>query len=355
MDIILDKLRDIEIRYRELEGQLSDPQVVSKQGMYQKFAKEHADLTRLVETIRQYEKIKVRIDENTGLLQENDEELQAMIKEEMPQLQQEKIELEETIRILLLPKDPNDDKNVFLEIRAGTGGDEAGLFVGDLFRMYARYAESQGWRVEVVSSSPSGGVGGFKEIIAQIDGKGAYSRLKYESGVHRVQRVPVTEAQGRIHTSAVTVAIMPEAEEVELNIDPNELRVDVYRSTGHGGQSVNTTDSAVRITHLPTGLVVTCQDEKSQLKNKVKAMKVLRARLLDAMVQKQNAEQAQARKSQVGSGDRSERIRTYNFPQGRITDHRINLTRYDLDSFINGNIGAMLDALSSHHQAELLK
>ena len=355
MDIILDKLRDIEIRYRELEGQLSDPQVVSKQGMYQKFAKEHADLTQLVETIRQYEKIKARIDENTGLLRENDEELQAMIKEEMPQLQQEKIELEETIRILLLPKDPNDDKNVFLEIRAGTGGDEAGLFVGDLFRMYARYAESQGWRVEVVSSSPSGGIGGFKEIIAQIDGKGAYSRLKYESGVHRVQRVPVTEAQGRIHTSAVTVAIMPEAEEVELNIDPNELRVDVYRSTGHGGQSVNTTDSAVRITHLPTGLVVTCQDEKSQLKNKVKAMKVLRARLLDAMVQKQNAEQAQARKSQVGSGDRSERIRTYNFPQGRITDHRINLTRYDLDSFINGNIGAMLDALSSHHQAELLK
>jgi len=355
MDIILDKLRDIEIRYRELEGQLSDPQVVSKQGMYQKFAKEHADLTQLVETIRKYEKIKARIDENTGLLQENDEELQAMIKEEMPQLQQEKIELEETIRILLLPKDPNDDKNVFLEIRAGTGGDEAGLFVGDLFRMYARYAESQGWRVEVVSSSPSGGVGGFKEIIAQIDGKGAYSRLKYESGVHRVQRVPVTEAQGRIHTSAVTVAIMPEAEEVELNIDPNELRIDVYRSTGHGGQSVNTTDSAVRITHLPTGLVVTCQDEKSQLKNKVKAMKVLRARLLDAMVQKQNAEQAQVRKSQVGSGDRSERIRTYNFPQGRITDHRINLTRYDLDSFINGNIGAMLDALSSHHQAELLK
>ena len=354
MDILLDKLRDIEIRYRELEVQLSDPKVVSKQGLYQKFAKEHSDLTELVETIRQYEKVKVRIDEYSDMLKENDEELQAMVKEEMPQLQQEKIELEEKIRVLLIPKDPNDDKNVFLEIRAGTGGDEAGLFAGDLFRMYAKYAESQGWRVEVVSSS-SAGVGGFKEIIAQIDGKAAFSRLKYESGVHRVQRVPVTEAQGRIHTSAVTVAIMPEAEEVEINIDPNELRVDVYRSTGNGGQSVNTTDSAVRITHLPTGLVVTCQDEKSQLKNKNKAMKVLRARLLDAEVQRQNAEQAQARKSQVGSGDRSERIRTYNFPQGRITDHRINLTRYDLDNFINGNIGAMLDALSSHYQAESLK
>jgi peptide chain release factor 1 len=355
MDIILDKLRDIEIRYRELEGQLSDPKVVSKQGIYQKFAKEHADLTELVETIRQYEKIRARIDEYSGLLKDDDEELQAMVKEEMPQLQQEKIELEEKIKFLLLPKDPNDYKNVFLEIRAGTGGDEAGLFAGDLFRMYAKYAESQGWRVEIVSSSSAGGVGGFKEIIAQIDGKGAYSRLKYESGVHRVQRVPVTEAQGRIHTSAVTVAIMPEAEDVEVNIDPNELRVDVYRSTGHGGQSVNTTDSAVRITHLPTGLVVTCQDEKSQLKNKNKAMKVLRARLLDAMVQKQNAEQAQSRKSQVGSGDRSERIRTYNFPQGRITDHRINLTRYDLDNFINGNIDVMLDALSAHYQAESLK
>ncbi len=279
---------------------------------------------------------------------ENDEEIRAMVKEEMPLLQQELADLEEKITILLLPKDPNDDKNVFLEIRAGTGGDEAGLFVGDLFRMYARYAEAQGWRVEIVSSSPAGGMGGFKEIIAQIEGRGAYSRLKYESGVHRVQRVPVTEAQGRIHTSAVTVAIMPEVEDVELTIDHNELRIDVYRSTGHGGQSVNTTDSAVRITHLPTGLVVTCQDEKSQLKNKVKAMKVLRARLLDAMVQKQNAEQAQTRKSQVGTGDRSERIRTYNFPQGRITDHRINLTRYDLDNFINGNIGVMIDALASH-------
>jgi len=355
MDNLLDKLRDIEIRYQELEGQLSDPQVVSRQGLYQKFAKEHADLSELVEIIRKYEKVRNRIEEYQEFIKETDEELKAIVKEEMPQLQQEKIELEEKIRVLLLPTDPNDDKNVFLEIRAGTGGDEAGLFVGDLFRMYARYAEAQGWKVEVVSSSPAGGMGGFKEIIAQIDGKGAYSRFKYESGVHRVQRVPVTEAQGRIHTSAVTVAIMPEVEDVELNIDQNELRIDVYRSTGHGGQSVNTTDSAVRITHLPTGLVVTCQDEKSQLKNKVKAMKVLRARLLDAMVQKQNAEQAQTRKSQVGTGDRSERIRTYNFPQGRITDHRINMTRYDLDSFINGNIGAMIDALSAHYQAESLK
>jgi peptide chain release factor 1 len=354
MDILRNKLQDIELRYRELEGLLSDPDVVSRQGSYQKYAKEHSDLTDLVEIIRQYEKIQTLMVDHQELLQENDEELRAMVKEEIPLLQQELDDLEAKITILLLPKDPNDDKNVFLEIRAGTGGDEAGLFVGDLFRMYARYAEAQGWRVEIVSSSPAGGMGGFKEIVAQIEGRGAYSRLKYESGTHRVQRVPVTEAQGRIHTSAVTVAIMPEVEDVELTIDPNELRIDVYRSTGHGGQSVNTTDSAVRITHLPTGLVVTCQDEKSQLKNKVKAMKVLRSRLLDAMVQKQNAEQAQTRKSQVGSGDRSERIRTYNFPQGRITDHRINLTRYDLDHFINGNIGAMIDALASHHQAELL-
>jgi peptide chain release factor 1 len=354
MDIILDKLRDIELRYQELEGQLSDPQIVSKPNLYQKYAKEHSDLTVLVDAIRQYEKIRTRIEEYQGFLQEKDAELRDLVKEEMPQLQQEKADWEEKLKIMLLPKDPNDDKNVFLEIRAGTGGDEAGLFVGDLFRMYARYAENQGWRVEIVSSSPAGGMGGFKEIIAQIEGNGAYSRLKYESGTHRVQRVPVTEAQGRIHTSAVTVAIMPEAEEVELNIDPNELRIDVYRSTGHGGQSVNTTDSAVRITHLPTGLVVTCQDEKSQLKNKIKAMKVLRARLLDAMTQKQNAEISEARKNQVGSGDRSERIRTYNFPQGRITDHRIGMTRYDLDSFLNGNIGAMIDGLATHYQAELL-
>jgi len=354
MDILLNKLRDIELRYRELEGQLSDPQIVSKPNLYQKYAKEHSDLTELVDAIRRYEKIIAQIEEYEGFLLEDDAELRDMVKEEMPQLLEDKAQLEEKMRIMLLPKDPNDDKNVFLEIRAGTGGDEAGLFAGDLFRMYARYAETQGWRVEIVSSSPAGGMGGFKEIIAQIEGRGAYSRLKYESGTHRVQRVPVTEAQGRIHTSAVTVAIMPEAEDVELTIDPNELRIDVYRSTGHGGQSVNTTDSAVRITHLPTGLVVTCQDEKSQLKNKAKAMKVLRARLLDAMTQKQNAEISEARKTQVGSGDRSERIRTYNFPQGRMTDHRIGMTRYDLDNFLNGDIGETIDALATHYQAELL-
>jgi peptide chain release factor 1 len=355
MDIILDKLNDIELRHRELEGLLSDPKVVSKPGVYQKYAKEHAELRELVETIREYNQVCGQIKEHQEILRDGDDDLKAIVKEELPLLKQKQEELEKKLKILLLPKDPNDDKNVFLEIRAGTGGDEAGLFAADLFRMYARYAESQGWKVEVVSSSPAGGVGGFKEIIVQIEGRGAYSRLKYESGVHRVQRVPITEAQGRIHTSAVTVAIMPEAEEVEVHIDPNDLRIDVYRSTGHGGQSVNTTDSAVRITHIPTGLVVTCQDEKSQLKNKAKAMKVLRARLLDVMLQKQNTEQAEARKSQVGTGDRSERIRTYNFPQGRVTDHRINLTRYDLDNFLNGNIGEMIDALITHHQAELLK
>jgi peptide chain release factor 1 len=355
MNTLLDKLKDIELRHSELEGLLSDPKVVSKPGLYQKYAKEHADLRELVETIRNYNHIRQQMEEYQSVLAEGDDELTSIVKEEMPQLKQKLADLEDQLKILLLPKDPNDNKNVFLEIRAGTGGDEAGLFAADLFRMYARYADAQGWKVDVVSSSPAGGMGGFKEINAQIEGTGAYSRLKYESGVHRVQRVPVTEAQGRIHTSAVTVAIMPEAEDVEVNIDPNDLRIDVYRSTGHGGQSVNTTDSAVRITHIPTGLVVTCQDEKSQLKNKAKALKVLRARLLDAMIQKQNAELSEIRKNQVGSGDRSERIRTYNFPQGRVTDHRIGLTRYDLDNFLNGNIGEMIDALNSHFQAEALK
>jgi peptide chain release factor 1 len=342
------------VKYMDLESLLSDSDVISKQPLYQKYAKEHAELHDLVETYREYEKIHALVEEGQTLLRENDEELKSIVKEEMPQLREQLKFLEDQLKILLLPRDPNDDRNVLLEIRAGTGGDEAGLFVGDLFRMYARYAEMCRWKVEVISSTPAGGMGGFKEIIALITGQGAYSKLKYESGVHRVQRVPITEAQGRIHTSAVTVAILPEAEEVDVHIDPNDLRIDVYHSSGHGGQSVNTTDSAVRITHLSTGLVVTCQDEKSQLKNKAKAMKVLRARLLAMMVEKQNKEISETRRSQVGSGDRSERIRTYNYPQSRITDHRINMTLYNLESFLDGNIQGVIDTLTTHFQAEAL-
>jgi peptide chain release factor 1 len=348
------RLKDIEVKYMDLESLLSDSDVISKQPLYQKYAREHAELHDLVEAYREYEKIHARVEEGQTLLRENDEELKSIVKEEMPQLREQLKSLEDQLKILLLPRDPNDDRNVLLEIRAGTGGDEAGLFVGDLFRMYARYAEMCRWKVEVISSTPAGGMGGFKEIIALIAGQGAYSKLKYESGVHRVQRVPITEAQGRIHTSAVTVAILPEAEEVDVHIEPNDLRIDVYHSSGHGGQSVNTTDSAVRITHLSTGLVVTCQDEKSQLKNKGKAMKVLRARLLAMMVDKQNKEISETRRSQVGSGDRSERIRTYNYPQSRMTDHRINMTLYNLESFLDGNIQGVIDTLTTHFQAEAL-
>ena len=349
------RIKEIESRYEELERLLSDPEVIAKQAAYQRFAKEHADLRELVETFRLYEKTEAQIREDQELLRGPDEDIREMAKEELPVLKEALDGLEERLKRLLLPKDPNDERNVFLEIRAGTGGDEAGLFAGDLFRMYARFAERNRWKIEVVSSTPAGGMGGFKEIIALITGAGAFSRMKYESGVHRVQRVPVTEAQGRIHTSAVTVAILPEAEEVEVQIDPNDLRIDVYHSSGHGGQSVNTTDSAVRITHLPTGLVVTCQDEKSQLKNKAKAMKVLRARLLDGMVTRQNAEISEARKIMVGSGDRSERIRTYNYPQGRVSDHRIGLTLYNLEGFLDGDIEEVLEALNTHYQTEALK
>ncbi len=351
---MLERLRDIETRYRELESQLGNPEVLAKPPLFQKYAKEHSDLDPLIALYRRHEAVRRRMEEGENILAEGDEELKAIVQEEMPLLKEQLGELEKGLKRLLLPKDPNDEKNVFLEIRAGTGGDEAALFVADLFRMYARYAERNGWKVEVMSSTAGGGMGGYKEIIALIYGRGAFSLFKYESGVHRVQRVPVTEAQGRIHTSAVTVAILPEVEEVELVIDPQELRIDVYHSSGHGGQSVNTTDSAVRITHLPTGTVVTCQDEKSQLKNKAKAMKVLRARLLDQMERKRLTEIAQRRKSQVGSGDRSERIRTYNFPQGRVSDHRIGLTSYNLEQFLDGEIQDFLDQIIAHFQVESL-
>jgi len=349
------RIKDIEKRYEELERLLSDPAVIANRAEYQKLAKEHADLTPLVETFRDYEKTGRQLDEAQQMLREGDEGLRELAKEEIPALRGRIEELEQRLTILLLPKDPNDEKNVILEIRAGTGGDEAGLFAADLFRMYARFAELSGWRVEVLSSSAASGMGGFKEVIAMIEGRGAYSRLKYESGVHRVQRVPVTEAQGRIHTSAVTVAVLPEAEEVEVQIDPNDIRVDVFRSGGHGGQSVNTTDSAVRVTHIPTGLVVSCQDEKSQLKNKAKALKVLRARLLDKMQAESAAQMSEARRRQVGSGDRSERIRTYNFPQGRVTDHRIGLTLYNLQAILDGDLQPVIDALATHFQTEELK
>ena len=349
------RIKDIEKRYEELERLLSDPAVIANRAEYQKLAKEHADLTPLIETFRDYEKTGRQLEEAQQMLREGDEGLRELAKEEIPALKEKIEQLEQRLTILLLPKDPNDEKNVILEIRAGTGGDEAGLFAADLFRMYARFAELSGWRVEVLSSSAASGMGGFKEVIAMIEGRGAYSRLKYESGVHRVQRVPVTEAQGRIHTSAVTVAVLPEAEEVEVQIDPNDIRVDVFRSGGHGGQSVNTTDSAVRVTHIPTGLVVSCQDEKSQLKNKAKALKVLRARLLDKMQAESEAQMSEARRKQVGSGDRSERIRTYNFPQGRVTDHRIGLTLYNLQAVLDGELQPVIDALATHYQTEELK
>jgi peptide chain release factor 1 len=351
---LLDKLDGIENRYNEITRLLSTQEVLNDQAKYSLLAKEHADLADIVVVYQQYKKVTQDL-KGAKLLydQENDPEMLQLASIEINNLTEEQESLQEKLKILLIPKDPLDDKNVIMEIRAGTGGEEAALFAGDLFRMYTHYAESRGWKAEVLSTSPTE-LGGFKEIIFMIQGKGAYSFLKYESGVHRVQRVPETEAQGRIHTSAATVAVLPEAEEVDMDIDPKDLRIDVFRSSGHGGQSVNTTDSAVRVNHLPTGLVVSCQDEKSQHKNKDKALRILRARLLDIAREEQANKQAQARKSQVGSGDRSERIRTYNFPQGRCTDHRIGLTLYKLENIMQGQIQEIVDALILSYQQQRL-
>jgi len=351
---MFEKLKGVEERFLEIEKQLSDPEIVNDRQAYQKLILEHAELNKIVSVFKEYQKVLQGIEDSTELLQDSDPEIKNLAREDLRALNHDKNRFEDDLRKLLLPRDPNDDKNVIVEIRAGTGGEEAALFAGDLFRMYTRYAETRKWKVEVMAQHLTG-VGGIKEIIALVHGKGAYSQFKYESGIHRVQRVPTTEAQGRIHTSAVTVAVLPEAEEVDLKIDPSELKIDVYRSTGPGGQSVNTTDSAVRITHLPTGLVVTCQDEKSQLKNKNKALKVLRARLLDQIIQEQNEKRSEERKSQVGTGDRSGRIRTYNFPQGRVTDHRIGLTLYKLDDVLAGNLSEFIDELTTYFQAQALQ
>ena len=337
---MLNKLEEVADRFREVEGLLSDPTVMNDQSRYRALTKEHAELVDVVSAYHRYCRIKEEIVGSQELLKDSDPDVREMANAEVAELAEEQVELEEQLKVMLLPKDPNDSRNVILEVRAGTGGDEAALFAGDLFRMYTRYAEGHGWKVELLSCAESE-AGGFKEVIAMIHGNGAYSRFKYESGTHRVQRVPETEAQGRIHTSACTVAVLPEAEDVEVDIDPTELRIDVYRASGAGGQHVNKTESAVRITHIPTGVVVSCQDEKSQHKNKAKAMKVLQSRLLDAMQAEQQAKMAADRKSQVGSGDRSERIRTYNFPQG-------------LEAIMQGDLDEIIDTLTTHYQAELM-
>lgn len=352
---MLNKLDKIEETYDELTELLSQPEVIADQSKYQKYAKSHSDLTDVITKYREYKSIIQQIKDSKEMLAtEKDEEFREMLTEELEDLETREAAVEADLKVLLLPKDPNDEKSVIMEIRAGTGGEEAALFASDLFRMYTRFAEEQGWKTDIMDSNYTD-IGGIKEIVFVIDGNGAFSKLKYESGVHRVQRIPSTESGGRIHTSAATVAVLPEAEEVEVDIDQNELKIDVYCSSGPGGQSVNTTQSAVRITHLPSGLVVTCQDEKSQHKNKAKALRVLRARLKEIMEEEMNAEVAGARKSQVGSGDRSERIRTYNFPQGRVSDHRINLTLHKLEAVLEGQLIEIIDALITHDQAEKLK
>ena len=350
---MLEKLDFIEDKYKELAMMCADPAVIADQANWQKYAKEMGEMEPIVKKYKEYKEVLQSVQDAKDILGESglDEEMKELAKMELSEGEEKTEQLEEELKILLLPKDPNDDRNVILEIRAGTGGDEAALFGADLLRMYTMYAESKGWKVEVMDMNDTG-IGGIKEAEVLIKGKGAYSRLKYESGIHRVQRVPETEASGRIHTSAATVAVLPEVDDVEVDLDPNDVRVDVYRASGNGGQCVNTTDSAVRLTHIPTGLVVTCQDEKSQIKNKEKAFKVLKSRLYDKMVQEQNEKIASERRSMVGSGDRSGRIRTYNFPQGRVSEHRTGMTLYKLDSFMNGNLDEIIDGQITQDQAE---
>src|SRR5436309_823404 len=350
---MLDRLAEIERRYEELERLVADPTVIANRREFAKLARERSQLEDAVACWRERQRVSREVDEHRELVRGKDADLRELARAELPALEARLAELDAALKQHLLPKDPNDERNTVLEIRAGTGGEEASLFAAQLFRMYTRYAERHGWRVEALSSSPTG-LGGFKEVIALVQGRGVFSRLKFEGGVHRVQRVPVTETQGRIHTSTVTVAVLPEAEDVEVELADKDLRIDVYRSSGPGGQSVNTTDSAVRVTHLPTGLVVTCQDEKSQHKNKAKALKILRARLLERARQEQQSEIAANRRAMVGSGDRSEKIRTYNFPQNRVTDHRVNLTLHSLDRVIDGDLDALVDALVTRQQAEAL-
>ena len=353
--MLLDKLAFIENKYDELSVKISDPSIMANQNEWRKLCKEHADLEVIVAAYKEYKKVIEDLQDNKEMLElESDKEMREMLHEEINSLKEREAELETQIQILLLPKDPNDDKNVFVEIRAGAGGEEAALFAANLFRMYTRYAENNRWTVELMSTNETG-IGGFKEAVFMIKGNGAYSKLKYESGVHRVQRVPDTESSGRIHTSTATVAVLPEVDDVEVEINDKDIKFDVFRASGNGGQCVNTTDSAVRLTHLPTGIVISCQDEKSQLKNKEKAMKVLRARLFELAEAERAAGIAEDRKSQVGTGDRSERIRTYNYPQGRVTDNRIGLTLYKLESFLDGDIDEVINALITADQAEKMK
>ena len=351
---MFDKLDDILIHYEELMQELNNPSVAEDQNRFRKLMKEQSDLAPLVETYTKYKKAKQDVEDSLAILdEESDEEMRELAKEELSEARKRIEELEQELKILLLPKDPNDDKNIILEIRAGAGGDEAALFASELYRMYGNYADSQHWKVEMISVNENG-IGGFKEVVCMITGKGAYSKLKYESGVHRVQRVPETESGGRIHTSTATVAVMPEAEEVDVQIDMNDCRIDVMRASGNGGQCVNTTDSAVRLTHIPTGIVIYSQTEKSQLQNKEKAFRLLRSKLYDLELEKRQNEEAEERRSQIGTGDRSEKIRTYNFPQGRVTDHRIKLTLYKIDSIMNGDIQELIDNLIAADQAAKL-